>query len=118
MNIEDIREYCLVKPGTIEEMPFGPDTLVFKVGGKIFLLVGLNQTDSLCFNVKCEPDAAIELRERYAETVVPGYHMNKRHWNTVYCNRQLSNEHVKMFIDDSYLLVYHALPKAVKEKIA
>lgn len=117
MNIEDIREYCLAKPGITEELPFGPSTLVFKVGGKVFLLVGLDQIDSLCFNVKCNPDTAIELRLHYPETVIPGYHMNKKHWNTVYCNRQLSDEHLQKFIDDSYTLVYDSLTKGVKESI-
>lgn len=117
MNIEDIREYCLAKPGATEELPFGPDTLVFKVGGKVFLLIGLDQIESLCFNVKCDPDTAIELRQRYPESVIPGYHMNKRHWNTIYCNRQLSDECLQMFIDDSHVLVYNSLTKAVKEGI-
>lgn len=117
MNIEDIREYCLVKPGVTEELPFGPDTLVFKVGGKVFLLVGLAQIESLCFNVKCDPDTAVELRLRYPETVIPGYHMNKKHWNTVYCDRQLPDECLQKLIDDSYMLVYNALTKAVKESI-
>lgn len=117
MNIEDIREYCLTKPAVTEELPFGPDTLVFKVCGKVFLLVGLDQVESLSFNVKCDPDVAIELRLDYPETVIPGYHMNKKHWNTVYCNRQLSDERLRTFIDDSYTLVYNSLPKAVKETI-
>ncbi|MCC2599086.1 MmcQ/YjbR family DNA-binding protein [Sphingobacterium sp. FBM7-1] len=114
MNIEDIREYCLTKQQVSEELPFGPDTLVFKVCGKVFLLVGLDQVESLSFNVKCDPDVAIELRLNYSETVIPGYHMNKKHWNTVYCNRQLSDERLRTFIDDSYTLVCNSLPKAVK----
>ncbi|TYR35024.1 MmcQ/YjbR family DNA-binding protein [Sphingobacterium phlebotomi] len=118
MNIEDIREYCIAKPAVTEELPFGPDTLVFKVGGKVFLLVGLDQVESLSFNVKCDPDIAVELRLNYPETVIPGYHMNKKHWNTVYCNRQLPDERLRMFIDDSYALVYNSLSKAVRESIA
>lgn len=114
MNIEDIREYCLTKPQVTEELPFGPDTLVFKVCGKMFLLVGLDQVESLSFNVKCDPDVAIDLRLNYSETVMPGYHMNKKHWNTVYCNRQLPDERLRTFIDDSYILVCNSLPKAVK----
>ncbi|RZF58478.1 MmcQ/YjbR family DNA-binding protein [Sphingobacterium corticibacterium] len=117
MNIEDIREHCLTKPAVTEELPFGPDTLVFKVGGKVFLLVGLDQVESLSFNVKCNPDVAVELRLNYPETVIPGYHMNKKHWNTVYCNRQLSDERLRTFIDDSYALVYNSLSKAVKATI-
>lgn len=117
MNIEDIREYCLTKPGATEELPFGPDTLVFKVGGKVFLLVGLDQIDALCFNVKCDPHVAVDLRHDYPQTVIPGYHMNKRHWNTVYCNRELPDGRLKSFIDESYLLVYSSLSRSVKESI-
>ncbi|PRD46677.1 MmcQ/YjbR family DNA-binding protein [Sphingobacterium haloxyli] len=117
MNIEDLREYCLAQRGVTEELPFGPNTLVFKVGGKVFLLVGLDQVDVLCFNVKCDPDRAVELRSDYPETVIPGYHMNKKHWNTVYCNRQLPDERLRMFIDDSYALVYNSLSKAIQESI-
>lgn len=117
MNIEDIREHCLAHPGVTEELPFGPDTLVFKVGGKVFLLVGLEQIGALCFNVKCDPDEAVELRLNYPQTVIPGYHMNKKHWNTIYCNRQLSDERLTTFIDDSYGLVYNTLPQATKGTI-
>ena len=117
MNIEDIREYCLAQRGVTEEMPFGPDTLVFKVGGKIFLLIGLNQIDELRFNVKCEPEMAAELRLNYPEAVLPGYHMNKKHWNTVYCNRELSDDRLRGFIQDSYRLVYHSLSKAVRDNL-
>jgi predicted DNA-binding protein (MmcQ/YjbR family) len=81
MNIETLREYCLSKAGVEETLPFGPDTLVFKVNGKLFLLAGLDE-EPLSFNVKCDPDKAIELREEYT-CVLPGYHMNKKHWNTI-----------------------------------
>lgn len=117
MNIEDIREYCLSHSFVTEELPFGPDTLVFKVANKIFLLVSLDQVDDLRFNVKCDPDYAIELRERYDNTVLPGYHMNKKHWNTIYCNRDLSDDRLNELITNSYDLVYHSLPKSVKEKL-
>lgn len=103
MNIESLREYCLSKPGAEETLPFGPDTLVFKVGGKAFLLVGLDAED-LRFNVKCDPDKALELRDEYS-CVLPGYHMNKKHWNTVVVDGSVSNALLKEWIDHSYTLV-------------
>ena len=114
MNIEQIREYCLSKPKCQEEMPFGPDTLVFKVYGKVFLLVGLDQLEDLCFNVKCDPSYALELREKYQHTVIPGYHMNKKHWNTVYANRELIDEKLFVLIEESYSLVVQSMPKKLK----
>ncbi|NGM89273.1 MmcQ/YjbR family DNA-binding protein [Parapusillimonas sp. SGNA-6] len=106
-----------MKAGATEDMPFGPDTLVFKVGGKVFLLVGLDQMNDLSFNVKCDPEYAVELREEYERTVIPGYHMNKKHWNTVYCNRQLDDRRLKDLIDHSYTLVVQSLPKAIRDSI-
>jgi predicted DNA-binding protein (MmcQ/YjbR family) len=103
MNIESLREYCLSKPGVEETLPFGPDTLVFKVGGKMFLLTGLDE-EQLSFNVKCEPDKAIELREEYP-CVLPGYHMNKKHWNTIVVDGSVSTKQLKEWIDWSYELV-------------
>lgn len=103
MNIESLREYCLSKPGAEETLPFGPDTLVFKVGGKAFLLVGLDAED-LRFNVKCDPDKALELRDEYS-CVLPGYHMNKKHWNTIVVDGSVSNALLKEWIDHSYTLV-------------
>ena len=103
MNIEQLRDYCLSKPGTEESFPFGPDTLVFKVKGEIFLLVGLDEKP-LSFNVKCVPGKAIELREEYT-CVQPGYHMNKKHWNTVVADGSVPSKLLKEWIDDSYELV-------------
>ena len=103
MNIESLREYCLSKPGAEETLPFGPDTLVFKVDGKVFLLVGLDD-EQLSFNVKCDPDKAIELREEYA-CVLPGYHMNKKHWNTIVVDGSVASKQLKEWIDWSYKLV-------------
>jgi predicted DNA-binding protein (MmcQ/YjbR family) len=103
MNIESLREYCLSKPGAEETLPFGPDTLVFKVGGKAFLLVGLDD-EQLSFNVKCDPDKAIELREEYP-CVLPGYHMNKKHWNTIVVDGSVSPKQLKEWIDWSFDLV-------------
>ena len=103
MNIETLREYCLSKPGVEETLPFGPDTLVFKVNGKVFLLAGLDE-DPLSFNVKCDPDKAVELREEYP-CVLPGYHMNKKHWNTIVVDGSVSSKQLKEWIDLSYELV-------------
>jgi predicted DNA-binding protein (MmcQ/YjbR family) len=104
MNIETIREYILQKPFVTEGFPFGEDTLVFKVKEKIFFLAGL-ESSPLQFNVKCDPDKAIELREEYPESVLPGYHMNKKHWNTIIVDGRLSAKQLKELIDHSYALV-------------
>ena len=104
MNIETIREYILQKDDVTEGFPFGEDVLVFKVNGKMFFLTGLDRSP-LQFNVKCDPDKAIELREEYPETVLPGYHMSKKSWNTVIVDGRLSAKQLKEMIDDSYALV-------------
>ena len=104
MNIEELRDYVLQKPSVTEGFPFGEDTLVFKVKDKIFLLTGL-ESDPLQFNVKCDPDKAIELREEYPGSVLPGYHMNKKHWNTVIIDGVLSKKQLKEMVDNSYNLV-------------
>jgi predicted DNA-binding protein (MmcQ/YjbR family) len=104
MNIEELQEYCLQKSNVEELLPFGPDTLVFKVSGKMFLLVSLD-TAPLQFNVKCDPDEAMELREQFPDCILPGYHMNKKHWNTIIVNGTLSGTQLKKFIDNSYNLV-------------
>jgi predicted DNA-binding protein (MmcQ/YjbR family) len=103
MDIEQLRDYCLAKPGAEEYFPFGPDNLVFKVNGKMFLLASIDQ-QPLQFNVKCDPEKAIDLREQYS-AVLPGYHMNKKLWNTVIIDGSLSTHQLKEFIDDSYELV-------------
>lgn len=104
MDIEQLREYCLSKADVEETLPFGPDTLVYKVNNRIFLLAGLDD-HPLRFNVKCDPDKAIELREAYPDTILPGFHMNKKHWNTIMVDGILSNKQIQGFIDDSYHLV-------------
>jgi predicted DNA-binding protein (MmcQ/YjbR family) len=114
MNIESLREYCLSKKGVEESLPFGPDTLVFKAGGKIFLLASLD-TAPLQFNVKCKPDDAVLLREQYA-CVLPGYHMNKQHWNTVVVDGTLPDRLLRQWIDDSYSLVIQNLSKTLKQQ--
>jgi len=104
MDAEQIREYVLNKPHVTEGFPFGEDTLVFKVKNKMFLLLALDETP-LQFNVKCDPDEAIALREEYPDIVLPGYHMNKKHWNTVILSGKLPVKQVLEMIDNSYLLV-------------
>jgi predicted DNA-binding protein (MmcQ/YjbR family) len=104
MDIESLREYVLRKPSVTEGFPFGDDVIVYKVKGKIFLLLPLD-TQPLRFNVKCNPEKAIELREEYPEAVLPGYHMNKKHWNTVIVDGTLSNNEILLMVDDSYMLV-------------
>jgi predicted DNA-binding protein (MmcQ/YjbR family) len=114
MDMETLREYCLRKAGAEESFPFGEQTLVFKVGGKIFLLASLAEGNR--FNAKCDPDRAVELRERYEE-VQPGYHMNKRHWNTVRMDGGLKAKEIREMIDHSYEIVVKALPKKLREGI-
>jgi predicted DNA-binding protein (MmcQ/YjbR family) len=109
LNIEQLREYCLSKKGASEEFPFGESTLVFKVGGKVFLLVGLDR-QPLQFNVKCDPEKALEWREQFS-AVLPGYHMNKKHWNTVIVDGSIPGKLLREMIDDSYELVASSLPK-------
>ena len=103
MDVEQLRDYCVTKPGAEECFPFGPDNLVYKVNGKMFLLVSIDE-QPVRFNVKCDPEKAIELREQYA-SVIPGYHMNKKLWNTIIIDGSLSSASLKEFIDDSYELV-------------
>jgi predicted DNA-binding protein (MmcQ/YjbR family) len=115
MDIETLREYCLVKTAVTESFPFDQDTLVFKVGGKIFLLVSLSNAKS--FNVKCDPEKAVTLREEFEE-IKPGYHMNKVHWNTVSMHGRLTLSQLHELIDHSYDLVYNSLPKKVRNQIS
>lgn len=114
MNIEDYRDFCLSLPGTTEETPFGPDTLVFKVGGKIFALTDLQTFAS--FNVKCDPERAAELRERY-DYVRPGFHMNKKHWNTILVGTGATDAQMREWLTESYQLIVAALPKAVRAEL-
>jgi predicted DNA-binding protein (MmcQ/YjbR family) len=113
MHLDELREYCLAKQATTEVLPFGPDTLVFKVAGKIFALTGLDETD-LRVNLKCDPDYAIELRERHEE-IKPGWHMNKVHWNTVYIeDGDLNDRLIRELVDHSYDIVVKKLSKKGK----
>ncbi|MEY2830057.1 MAG: hypothetical protein RIQ33_1915 [Bacteroidota bacterium] len=103
MNLESIREYCLQKEGGTEHMPFGPSVAVYKVNHKMFCLISLDEIPTT-INVKCDPEYAIELREKYT-SVIPGYHMNKKYWNTIIIDGSIPSKIVKQFIDDSYQLI-------------
>lgn len=112
MNIESLREYCLSKKEVTDGTPFGPDVLVFKVCNKMFALCDIQSFESI--NLKCEPEYAEELRERY-QGITPGYHMNKLHWNTVMLDGSVPWKLVMELIDHSYELVVSSLPKKVRE---
>lgn len=114
MNIEELRTYCLSKKGTTESFPFDSDTLVFKVSGKMFCLTSLSDPGSI--NLKCDPEKAIELREKYIN-VQPGYHMNKKMWNTILMDENISKKLLKEWITDSYLLVVKKLPKKIQAEL-
>jgi predicted DNA-binding protein (MmcQ/YjbR family) len=114
MNIEQLREYCLAKKGATEEFPFDETTLVFKVMGKMFALTDLEEDFSI--NLKCDPEKAIELREKYPK-VLPGYHMNKKHWNTIIIDGSVPDNLLYSWIDDSYQLMVEKLPKKVKDNL-
>jgi len=114
MNIESFREYCLSKKGVSEDFPFDENTLVLKVGGKMFALTDL--VDAFQINIKCEPEKAIELREHYS-SVIPGYHMNKQHWNTVIIDGSIPDKYLFEWIDDSYNLVFKSLPKKTRNQL-
>jgi predicted DNA-binding protein (MmcQ/YjbR family) len=111
MNIEDFRDFCLGLPGAVEETPFGPDILVFKVEGKIFALTSLQTFESI--NLKCDPELAVDLRERF-DFVLPGFHMNKKHWNTILIGAGATNTQMHQWIRHSYELIVAALPRAVR----
>lgn len=114
MNIEELREYCLSKKGTTEEFPFDEVTLVFKALGKMYALTSLDK--DFWVNLKCDPERAIALREEY-EAIQPGFHMNKKHWNTVAMDGSLKVVFVKELIDHSYDLVVSKLTKKQKEEL-
>jgi predicted DNA-binding protein (MmcQ/YjbR family) len=116
MNAESLRTYCLAQKGVEESQPFGPENLVYKVGGKMFLLVSLDAVP-LQFNAKCDPDIALELRERH-HCVLPGYHMSKKHWNTILVDGTVSDKTLLLWVLDSYNLVYQGLPKRIKAELA
>lgn len=115
-QLEPLRAYLLAKPGTTEELPFGPDALVFKVLGKMFALVAWHETP-LSISLKCDPNLALLLRGTYA-AVTPGYHLNKRHWNSVLLDGEVPDDEVADLIDASYELVVKGMTKAQKAKLA
>lgn len=108
MYIDEFREYCISKKAVTEELPFDENTLVFKVAGKIFAITDIDKFESI--NLKCEPEKAIDLRARY-RAIQPGYHMNKKHWNTVENNSDVNDILLKQLIDESYNLVVKGLSK-------
>lgn len=117
MNLETIREYCLKKPGKItEEFPFDDEVLVFKVKGKIFLLTNINERP-LSMNLKCDPELAVEWREQY-EAVEPGYHMNKKHWNTVTLDGTIPRNEILKMIDHSYEQVVKGLKMSEQTRLS
>jgi predicted DNA-binding protein (MmcQ/YjbR family) len=115
MDLETIRKYCLEKKSTTESFPFGESTLVFKVSGKMFLLISLDSLP-LQFNVKCDPEKAGELREEYS-SIIPAFHMNKKHWNTIILNGQINAKLVREMIDSSYALVIQSLPLKERKRL-
>jgi predicted DNA-binding protein (MmcQ/YjbR family) len=115
MNAEILRTYCLQLKGVEEGQPFGETTVVYKVGGKMFLLVALDAVP-LQFNAKCDPDKALELRDQY-NCVLPGYHMSKKHWNTIVVDGTVSDKLLLQWVTDSYNLVYESLPKKIKSEL-
>ena len=116
MDLAAFREYCLRKRGATEGTPFGETVLVFKVAGKIFALAALDEIPATV-NLKCDPDLALALRDQY-EQVQPGYHMNKKHWNTVEIDRGVPEAELRKMIEHSYDLVVRALPKAQRDQLA
>jgi predicted DNA-binding protein (MmcQ/YjbR family) len=115
MNPAELRRYCLSFTGAQETFPFGPKTSVFKVAGKMFALSQLG-ADSLRVSLKCEPELAQALREAHTD-VLPGYHLNKRHWNTVIIGGSLPEQLVKDLVEDSYELVVDQLPVSRRQEL-
>ena len=114
MNIEEFRTYCIAKPGVTEELPFGPQTLAFKVMNKMFALCDIDQFKS--FNAKCDPEQATDLRASYSG-IIPGYHMNKQHWNTISYDGSVTDKLMFELLDHSYVLVSSTLKKAEQEEL-
>ena len=113
MNEKRLTDYLLSKPEAVQDYPFGPDVAVYKIHNKMFALVGYDN-QQLRVNLKCDPNEAIQLRDVF-DCVLPGYHMNKKHWNTVVLDGSLPNGEIERMIDNSYRLVVKGLPKAVRQ---
>jgi predicted DNA-binding protein (MmcQ/YjbR family) len=118
MNLESYYEYCLSKKGVTEHFPFDEETLVFKVGGKMFALSSLNEWEkgNPSVNLKCNPEYAEELRAEY-DDIKPGWHMSKIHWNTIEINREVTDSLIKELIDHSYELVFNSLTKRIQLEV-
>lgn len=116
MNVEALREYCISKPHATESLPFGPENLVLKVGGKMFGLISLDASPA-SISLKCNPELAEQLRDEYS-AVTPAYHMNKKHWNTIRMDSSIRWTQVQEWIDHSYELVWQSLPKTAKVELA
>ena len=114
MNIEDFRNFCLSFKSATEDLPFDETTLVFKVAGKMFALTDIDNFVSI--NVKCEPEKALILREKYS-AVIPVFHMNKKHWNTIKIDDTIPDKMIKQWVADSYNLIVNKLPKKIKKEI-
>lgn len=116
MDVIELRTYCLSKPFTDESLPFDDTTLVFKVMGKMFALLSLDEPEFPSINLKCDPDLALELREQHP-CVIPGYHMNKQLWKTVIINGSVNDQQIKDWIDHSYSEVVKKLPKKLQQQV-
>lgn len=115
MHAEEVREFLLQKRFVSEETPFGPEVLVYKIGGKMFALLTIEEVP-VRLNLKCDPERSLALRDRH-ESIIPGYHMNKKHWNTLLLDQSLQNPLIHELIDHSYDLVFASLPKRVKKEL-
>lgn len=118
MNVEELRSYCLSKKGVSESFPFDEDVLVFKVMNKMFALTSLQSWEEGkgSVNLKCEPERAVQLRQEFSD-ILPGYHMNKKHWNTILVAGSLQDDFLREMIDDSYNLIVASLPKKVQKEL-
>ena len=117
MHVEWVRDLCLSFDDVEECQPFGPENLVYKIKGKMFLLISLDDIPPR-INVKTDPDYSVELREAYPDNILPGFHMNKKHWNTIILFSDLDDQLLKELIDHSYNLVLNSLPKKIRDEIA
>ncbi|MGI6478605.1 MAG: MmcQ/YjbR family DNA-binding protein [Salinivirgaceae bacterium] len=115
LNVETIREYCIQKPFTTEEFPFDDVTLIFKVGGKMFAMIPLDEP-RLVISLKCSPERSVELREKY-DSIQPAYHMNKRHWNMIFIDGSVPKKLIVELIDHSYDLVFNKLPRKKQSEL-
>ena len=116
MTPRALQKLCLGFPGAYEDFPFGPEHSVFKVEKKLFAISALGSSP-LTVSLKCEPELAEQLRGSYPDSVAPGYHLNKRHWNTVLCDGSLPDAMVRDMVEDSYDLIVAAMPRAVRERL-